>query len=56
LASHDGVAIDIAAYDIILKNEGEDVFLKFNKKSGTEQVKAAEKFGMGQSKYNLIEL
>jgi len=56
LASNDGVAIDMAAYDIILKNEGEDVFLKFNKKSGTEQVKAAEKFGMGQSKYNLIEL
>ena len=56
LASHDGVAIDMAAYDIILKNEGEDVFLKFNKKSGTEQVKAAEKFGMGQSKYNLMEL
>jgi len=56
LASPDGVAIDMAAYDIILKNEGEDVFLKFNKKSGTEQVKAAEKFGMGQSKYNLIEL
>ncbi|OIO63442.1 hypothetical protein AUJ83_01270 [Candidatus Woesearchaeota archaeon CG1_02_33_12] len=56
LASHNGVAIDMAAYDIILKNEGQDVFLKFNKKSGTEQVKAAEKFGMGQSKYNLIEL
>lgn len=56
LASPDGVAIDMAAYDIILKNQGEDVFLKFNKKSGTEQVRAAEKFGMGQSKYNLIEL
>lgn len=56
LASPDGVAIDMAAHDITLKNEGEDVFLKFNKKSGTEQVKAAEKFGMGQSKYNLIEL
>jgi len=56
LASHDGVAIDMAAYNIILKNEGKDVFLKFNKKSGIEQVKAAEKFGMGQSKYNLIEI
>ncbi len=56
LASPDGVAIDMAAYDVILKNEGQDVFLKFNKKSGTEQVKAAEKFGMGQSKHNLIEL
>jgi len=56
LASTDGVAIDMAAHDIILKNEGKDIFLKFNKKSGIEQVKAAEKFGMGQSKYNLIEL
>ncbi len=56
LASTDGVAIDMAAHDIILENEGEDVFLKHNKKSGTEQVKAAEKFGMGQSKYNLIKL
>ncbi len=46
----------MAAHGIILKNEGEDVFLKYNKKSGTEQVKVAEKFGMGQRKYNLMEL
>ncbi|UZE94058.1 MAG: DUF362 domain-containing protein [Candidatus Pacearchaeota archaeon] len=56
LASKYAVAIDMAAYNIITKNSSEDVFLKFNKKSGVEQVKEAEKFGMGSSKYKLKEI
>lgn len=56
LASSDPVAIDMAAYDIVKKTAGEDVFLKHNKKSGLQQVKAAEKFGMGSVEYDLVEL
>lgn len=56
LFSKDGVAIDKAAYDLVVKQEKEDVFLKYNKKSGLQQVVAAEKFGMGSSKYKLIEI
>ncbi len=48
----DGVAIDKAAYDLIVKKNGE-VFLKHNKKKGIEQIDAAEKLGMGRKKYNL---
>ncbi len=56
MMSSDGVSIDIAAHDVIEKNEGKDVFLEHNLKTGKEHVEAAEKFGMGKSKYNLIEL
>lgn len=55
LMSPDGVAIDKASYDVIIKNDGE-TFLKYNKKKGTEQIIAAEKLGMGKSKYVLKEL
>jgi len=55
LASTDGVAIDQASYDIITKDDGE-VFLQNNKKRGTEQIVAAEKFKMGKRKYVLKEL
>lgn len=52
---NDIVAIDQAAYDLIFRKAGEDVFLKQNKKSGTQQIDAAEKEGMGSRKYRLIE-
>jgi len=55
LMSSDGVGIDQASYDLIVKNNGE-VFLKNNKKKGTEQILAAEKLGMGKRKYVLKEL
>jgi len=55
LASPDGVAIDQASYDIIVKNDGE-VFLKNNKKKGHHQLEVAEKLGMGKRKYVLKEL
>ena len=56
LAGDDGVAIDKAAYDIIIKNNKEDVFKKYNKTLGIRQINAAESFGMGSSRYKLIEL
>jgi uncharacterized protein len=52
LACPDGVAIDQASYDLIVKKSGE-TFLKFNKKKGTQQIEAAEKLGMGKRKYVL---
>jgi uncharacterized Fe-S center protein len=53
LACDDPVAIDHAAYDLICKESGEDIFLKHNKKSGLDQVEAAEKLGMGNSDYEI---
>ena len=50
--SKDGVAIDKASYDMIKKSEG-DVFLNHNKKTGLQQVIAAEKFYMGKKEYKL---
>ncbi|MBU2561963.1 MAG: DUF362 domain-containing protein [Nanoarchaeota archaeon] len=55
LISKDIVAIDKAAYDIITSKGKDDVFLKHNKKSGLEHVNAAEKLGMGNSSYTLVE-
>ncbi|MGV8140981.1 MAG: DUF362 domain-containing protein [Candidatus Woesearchaeota archaeon] len=55
LMSPDGVAIDQASYDLIVKNDGE-TFLKHNKKKGIQQIEAAERLGMGKKKYTLKEL
>jgi len=55
LASPDGVAIDEASHDIIVKRSGE-AFFKHNKKKGTHQTIAAERLGMGKRKYVLKEL
>jgi uncharacterized Fe-S center protein len=55
LLSNDIVAIDKAAYDVITSKGTDDVFLKHNKKTGLEHVKAAEKMGMGKSAYILVE-
>jgi hypothetical protein len=51
LAGKDAVAIDKAGYDLITENGKNDVFMKYNKKSGLKHVEAAEKLGMGSSKY-----
>ena len=56
LIGRDAVAIDNASRDLIIRKMKEDIFLKHNKKTGLEQIKAAESFGMGSSKYNLIEI
>lgn len=52
----DAVAMDRAAYDIILRREGKDVFLAHNKKTGLEHVRAAKDLGMGTDEYRLISL
>lgn len=52
----DPVAIDKASRDLVIKKEGENVFLKNNKKSGIEQINEAEKIGMGNKEYNLINI
>ncbi|MBI5148443.1 DUF362 domain-containing protein [Candidatus Pacearchaeota archaeon] len=56
LASSDGVAIDKASHDIIVKNEKEDIFLKYNKKTGLRQIEEAERFGMGSKQYKLLKI
>lgn len=53
LGSTDPVAIDQASHDVLTAKAGQDVFLKHNKKSGTEQIIAAEGFGMGYAVYEL---
>ncbi|MBI5881186.1 DUF362 domain-containing protein [archaeon] len=53
LLSKDIVAIDKAAYDIITSKGTDDVFLRHNKKTGLEHVKAAEKMGMGSAEYTI---
>jgi uncharacterized protein len=55
IMSPDGVAIDKAAYDLIVKKNGE-VFLNNNNKIGTAQIFSAEKLGMGKKEYSLKEL
>jgi len=52
----DGVAIDKASYDLVLKSEGKDVFLHKNKKTGLQHVEAAEKLGMGKTEYEIVKL
>ncbi|MEM2121969.1 MAG: DUF362 domain-containing protein [Candidatus Woesearchaeota archaeon] len=54
LCSKDGVALDKASYDLVKNSEG-DVFLEHNKKTGLEQINAAESFGMGSKDYKLRE-
>lgn len=56
LMSEDAVSIDQASRDLVIKKAGKDVFKEFNKKSGLEQIKAAENVGMGSSKYKLVEI
>jgi len=55
IMSPDGVAIDQAAYDLVVKTDGE-AFFKFNKKKGHHQLEAAEKLGMGKRNYVLKEV
>lgn len=56
LSGENAVAIDMASRDLIIKKTGEDIFLKHNKKSGIEQIKAAESLGMGSLRYGLVEI
>ncbi|MFH1053750.1 MAG: DUF362 domain-containing protein [Candidatus Woesearchaeota archaeon] len=56
LCSGDAVAIDKASHDIVVENEGEDVFLKSNKKTGLKQVEEAERLGMGSVEFELVEV
>ncbi len=55
-AGEDLVAVDKASYDSVVKQEGIDVFLKFNQKSGLEQINTGEKLKLGNSTYQLINV
>ena len=51
----DIVAIEKASLDLIVKEMGEDVFLKEHKKSPLVHIKIAEDFGLGHLEYILKE-
>lgn len=55
LLSSDVVAIDHAAHSIITGKAKQDVFLRFNKKTGLQQVEAAEKLNMGSTAYKILK-
>lgn len=57
LVSADPLAIDKASFDLVLKNAGEDVFCKAHPAaSGDEIFSYAEKLGVGETVYELIEV
>ncbi len=61
IASRDPVAIDQAAFDLVKNAEGEqeagvDKFCAAHDVDGTVQLKHAEKMGMGERNYELIDI
>jgi len=55
-ASTDPVACDKAAYDLVIKKYGKDIFNEANKNDGTHSLEYGEKIGLGNKDYELIEL
>jgi len=47
------VAVDKASHDLIMKKAGKDLFKEINHKSPFDQIKEAEKLGMGKMSYTL---
>ncbi len=57
LASTDIIALENASHDLVDKEYGsDDTFLKVNYVSGKRQITYGEEIGLGNSKYNLIDL
>jgi len=57
LASTDPVAIDQASFDLVNQASGKDIFKELHPQSdGTKQLKYAQKLGLGNLDYELIEL
>ncbi|MBD3259390.1 DUF362 domain-containing protein [Candidatus Woesearchaeota archaeon] len=54
LLGTDPVAIDKASHDIIVENEGKDVFKEAHGRPTTLQIKHGEKIGLGEQKYELV--
>jgi hypothetical protein len=53
LAGDDILAIESATHDMIVEKAGKDIFKELNKKSFTEQLKAAEELKMGNKQYKI---
>ncbi|MEJ2746252.1 MAG: DUF362 domain-containing protein, partial [bacterium] len=57
LASLDPVSIDKASYDLVNKACGKDIFREIHPKpDGMKQLRHAEKIGLGNIDYELVEL
>lgn len=55
LLGKDIVAIEKASFDLINKKAGKDLFKEIHKKSPLEHIKEAQKLGLGNLNYELIE-
>ena len=55
-ASRDMVAVDQASLDLIIEQEGRDVFEEHSGVSGIYQLSHAERLGLGSRKYRLVEI
>lgn len=56
VASTDPLAIDLAAYDLIVKHHKKDIFKEETKVNGAEIFDYSEKIGLGSKKYKIIEI
>lgn len=56
VASTDPVAIDLAAFDLIQKQHGREIFKEATGQDGTMILDHSEKIGLGKKEYNLIRL
>jgi len=56
LASTDPVACDKAAYDLVIKASGKDIFKELHGCDGTPIFDYSEEIGLGKKDYELIEL
>jgi len=54
VASIDPVAIDQASFDLVSKDNGEDIFLKNTRVDGTHIIDYSEEIGLGRKDYKLI--
>ena len=54
-ASEDPVSIDKASFDLVVKQNGKDVFKEVNGVESSHIVEYAEGIGLGEAKYELVE-
>jgi hypothetical protein len=56
LASNDPVALDAASVDLIVKQHGRDGFKESHKVDWAFQLEHAQKLGLGERKYEIVEV
>ncbi len=57
LASYDSVSIDKASYDLVVPAAGKDILKELHPlRDGFKQLRHAEKMGLGNRDYELVEI